>query len=466
MADTELQSAFGATSGIEDWRKLVEKALSGRDPETLNSRTRDDIVVEPLYAARRDVRALSGRGPRAWAIVQPIDEPDADRAHSQAQADLQGGASGLSLRFAGSPAAAGFGLPASKGALAAALDGVDLAKVQLRIEPSANCLQSPEWLADLAARHGIAPELTDISFGLDPVALLTSNDAQPPDAKEFAACFTALRSAHFRGPLALLDARPYHEAGASEAQELAGGLAAAAWWLRALGDAGVEPADALPLYGASVSVDRDVLLSIAKLRALRLLWARLAELCDAPRTPLAVHAETSRRMLTRADATTNLLRNTVAAFAAAVGGADAITVLPHTAAAGLAERSARALATNIQHLLIEESHLYVVADPAAGSGAIEALTETIAERAWGDFVEIERDGGIVESLRAGAFQGRITKARAALLNNVASGGAPLVGATIHSVEAESASAAIESPAALDGLEPIHLEDAAVKAAAA
>jgi methylmalonyl-CoA mutase len=465
MADTELHSAFGATSGIEDWRKLVEKALNGREPETLNSRTRDGIVVEPLYAARRDARALSGRSPRAWAIVQPIDDPDADRAHSQAQADLQGGASGLSLRFAGSAAAAGFGLPASKGALAAALDGVDLAKVQLRIEPSADCLRSAGWVTELVARRGIAPELTDISFGLDPVALLAPGDAQPPDAKEFAARFTALRSAHFRGPLALLDARPYHEAGASEAQELAGVLAAAAWWLRALGDAGVEPANALPLFGASVSVDRNLLLSIAKLRALRLLWARLLELCDATATPLAIHAETSRRMLARADATTNLLRNTVAAFAAAVGGADAITVLPHTAAAGLADRSARALAMNIQHLLVEESHLHVVADPAAGSGAIEALTETLAERAWSDFSEIERDGGIVESLRAGAFQGRIAKARAALIKTIASEDAPLVGVTIHAVEAEPASAAIESPATLDGLEPIRLEDAAAKAAA-
>ena len=170
-------------------------------------------------------------------------------------------------------------------------------------------------------------------------------------------------------------------------------------------------------------------------------------------------------MLARADATTNLLRNTVAAFAAAVGGADAITVLPHTAAAGLADRSARALAMNIQHLLVEESHLHVVADPAAGSGAIEALTETLAERAWSDFSEIERDGGIVESLRAGAFQGRIAKARAALIKTIASGDAPLVGVTIHAVEAEPASAAIESPATLDGLEPIRLEDAAAKAAA-
>ena len=115
-------------------------------------------------------------------------------------------------------------------------------------------------------------------------------------------------------------------------------------------------------------------------------------------------------MLTRADLLANLLRNTLAAFAAGVGGADTISVVPHTAALGITDRNARALARNIQHLLMEESDLHRVADPAAGSGAIEALTEALAERAWAEFRAIEREGGIVESLRAGQFQARIAAA--------------------------------------------------------
>jgi methylmalonyl-CoA mutase len=428
-----------------------------------SARTRDGIAIEPLYARRRDLPALSGRGAHRWAIIPAIDHTNPDRANAQAHADLVGGANGLSLRFAGSPAAAGFGLPATPTALAVALDGVDLAKTAIHIEPHADAIDSVEWLTALVAKSGVAPELTQISFGLDPVAAL-ARDAKP-DTESFAASFRAIRATRFRGPLALLDARPYHEAGASEAQELGAILATAAWWLRALDAAGIAPAAAMPFLGPSISGDRDVLLSIAKLRALRLLWERLQEMCGVPPTPLHLHAETSRRMLTRADPPTNLLRNTIAAFAAGVGGADSITVVPHTAALELADAGARALARNLQHLLIEESHLSFVSDPSAGAGVIEALTDALCERAWEEFQTIEREGGIIESILAGSFQTRVTKARAALVEDTARGATPLVGATIHPPKesARGVAAASTVPAALPGLAPLSLEAAAIAA---
>jgi methylmalonyl-CoA mutase len=269
-----------------------------------------------------------------------------------------------------------------------------------------------------------------------------------------------LSAGRFRGPFAVLDGRIYHEAGATEAQELAGILAAAAWWLRALHEAGAPANDIVPFLGASVAVDCGQFLCIAKLRALRLAWARLQELCGTPQDALAIHAETSRRMLTRADAATNLLRTTLAAFAGGVGGADTLTVLPHTAALGLPDANARALARNIQHLLMEEAHLYRVGDPGAGSGAIEALTAALAERAWSEFQAIEREGGIVASLGAGAFQARIAEARSALQKEVTDGEVPLVGATIYPAPGESgvADAGRREDLLADlGLAPIRLE---------
>ena len=119
-------------------------------------------------------------------------------------------------------------------------------------------------------------------------------------------------------------------------------------------------------------------------------------------------------MMTRADPHTNLLRTTIAAFSAGIGGADSVLVHPFTEALGVADGHARALARNIQHLLLEESNLHRVADPAAGSGAVEALTDALAERAWSEFQAIEREGGLVESLRSGSFSGRISEARQAL----------------------------------------------------
>jgi len=445
---------------IEDWRELVAKAMKGREPATLKARTRDGIVIEPLYVRRDDTQPLLTRGARPWAIVQLVDDPEPEAANAQVFADLKGGANGLSVRFAGSPAAGMVGIPATERALSAALDLVDFARVAIRVEPSAQSTQAAAWLATLITGSATAPEIAHIAFGLDPVAALSeSPKAAAPDATEFAAAFKKLKAAHFVGPLATLDARPYHEAGGSEAQELAGILAAAAWWLRALSSAGIAPKEALPLFGAAISVDRDVLLSIAKLRALRLLWARLVELCEAPTVPLKIHAETSRRMLTRTDVPTNLLRNTIAAFAAAVAGADSITVLPHTTAVGPADRGARTLAMNVQHLLAEESQVWHVADPAAGSGAFEALTESLCARAWAEFHAIEREGGIVDSLRAGALQGRITKARAALVGAVSSGAAPLVGASIHRPTDEEAVPfdPASQPAGLPDLQPISLE---------
>jgi methylmalonyl-CoA mutase len=169
-------------------------------------------------------------------------------------------------------------------------------------------------------------------------------------------------------------------------------------------------------------------------------------------------------MMTRAEPMTNLLRTTVAAFAAAVGGADSIAVLPHDIALGAASPGARALARSMQHLLMEESHLHVVGDPAAGSGAVEALTEGLAERGWEEFRAIEREGGIVESLRTGAFQQRIRQARAALAANLAKGVTALVGVTMHRHADEEPASPTTTSAATTGLRPITLEELARAAA--
>lgn len=452
----------GAFAGIEDWRKLVETSLKGRDFASLRSTTRDGIVIEPLYERRREGQPIWSRGGLAPIVVQPVDDADPDRANEQARADIEGGATGLSLRFAGGPSANGFGLPTSAEALRIALEGIDLAKVQLRLEPHREVVQLAEWVRGFVVASGIAPERADIVFGFDPVSIMAVGGT-PPEPKSIVELFVALRTASFRGPFAILDARPYHEAGAGEAQELAALLANAVWWLRTLEGAGHSPKDAMPFFSASLSVDRDLLLSLAKLRAARLLWARLQDVCGAPRTRLPLHAETSRRMLTIADPHANLLRNTLAAFAACAGGADGVLVQPHTAALGKADSAARALARNIPHLLSLESDLGRASDPGAGSGAIEALTDALAERGWAEFQAIEGEGGIVESIRTGAFPARIAKARAALLDEVAGGRAPLVGSTLYEIGDQPVAGL---PSAVPGgpLPPIRLE-ALAKAAA-
>jgi methylmalonyl-CoA mutase len=413
---------------LDDWRRQVALLAKGGDALLPGTRTRDGILVEPLYRPRLDTEPLPGRGAGRWLVTQVVDHPDAQEANAQALADLRGGATGLAFRFAQDGRRAG--ITPTETNLQITLDNLDPAVFHLRLEPHPNGADHAEWLRELIAAGGLAPERAAISFGLDPIGPAALVGVDGVDPQSFVAGLLRLRTAGFGRGLATLDSRPFHEAGASEVQELAALLASAAWWLGALDDKGMPPRMALSSFDAALSVDRDQLLSIAKLRALRLLWARLAELCGAAPARLPIHAETSRRMLTRADPHTNILRSTIAAFAAAVGGADSIAVVPFTDPLGVADRNARAIARNTQHLLLEESHLFRVADPAAGSGGIEALTEALAESAWREFQAIEAEGGILTSLQTSAFPARIAEARNALVAEVTSGARPLVGATV------------------------------------
>ena len=166
------------------------------------------------------------------------------------------------------------------------------------------------------------------------------------------------------------------------------------------------------MIGFRLSADADEFLTIAKFRALRLLWARIEAACGLAPEPAFISAETAWRTMAQRDPWTNMLRGSIAAFAAGVGGADAITVLPFTAALGLPDPFARRIARNIQLLLLEESNIWRVGDPAAGSGGIEDLTQKLAQAAWTLFQEIEKAGGAPAALEAGLIQDKVAAVRA------------------------------------------------------
>ena len=183
-------------------------------------------------------------------------------------------------------------------------------------------------------------------------------------------------------------------------------------YLRALEASGVSLDAARRMIAFRLSADAEQFLTIAKFRALRKLWARVEEACGVTPAPALVSAETAWRMMTRRDPYVNMLRATIAVFAAGLGGADAVTVLPFTAALGLPDRFARRIARNTQLILIEESHLAAVADPAAGSGAIEHLTQELCRTAWSQFQDIERAGGAAAALASGLIQREVADVRA------------------------------------------------------
>ena len=209
--------------------------------------------------------------------------------------------------------------------------------------------------------------------------------------------------------LVCADGRVIHAAGGSPAQELAFALASGVAALRALETAGVSLDDARKLIDFRLAADADEFLTLAKFRALRRLWAAIQRACGLEAEAIRVHGETAWRMMTRRDPWVNLLRSTVAVFSAGLGGADSVCVLPFTQALGLPDAFARRIARNTQLAPLEESNLGKVADPAAGSGGIEALTDALVERGYALFQEIEKAGGLARALEGGAFEAQSRK---------------------------------------------------------
>lgn len=418
------------------WRRLVEQVLEGRPFHSLISMTFEGLEIQPLYMRRPPGRVGAVRQePGPWLVSQRIDHPDPELAAAQARTELDAGADALTLVVAGAPAARGFGVSvhSSKNDLELALTGIDLDLVPLRLDAGHRTLDIARALAAIADDRRLTSAALDVDFGHDPIGCFSRVGAlgATPEhlGREAAAILALLRDHGFTGRLLLADGRPYHEAGAGESQELACVLATAVTYLRLLESAGLELEEARDQIGFLLVGDADQFLTLAKFRALRRLWARVERACALAPKPVRLHAETGFRMMTARDPWTNILRTTIAAVSAGLAGADAITVLPFTLALGLPDAFARRIARNTQLVSIHEAKLGTVADPAAGSAAIETLTHRLCERAWGLFQRIERQGGMIASLEAGLPQAEIGTAAAARRAAIARGTFAITGSS-------------------------------------
>lgn len=402
----------------EQWLKLVDGVLKGAPFEKkLVAKTYDGLPIEPLCARAAAAHAVPARAPGAsWRVSQRIDHPDPAAANAEALHDLAGGATGLSLVFAGSIGAYGYGLEASETAIARALDGVHLeAGIAIDLDLGGDRKAASDALAAIVRHRNLAPAATNIWFGFDPIgeAAALGQSALPLDqlGAHLTETVSSLAAQGFKGPFSVADGRIVHNAGGSEAQELGYALAVGVAYLRAL-EHGFPLDVARRLISFRLAADADQILTIAKFRALRKLWARVECACGLAPEPILVSAETAWRMMTRRDPWVNMLRATVAIFSAGLGGADSVCVLPHTAALGLPDRFARRMARNAQLILLEESNLARVADPAAGSGAMEDLTQRLCVAAWALFQDIARAGGVGSALEQGVIQRNVAATRA------------------------------------------------------
>lgn len=362
MSDLELAACFpGFTEA--DWIRRVEAVLKGASfDEKLTRHTPEGIRLAPLYGQQRGAGAARpSHAP--WTLFQRADHPDPGRGNAQALDDLQNGTTGLVLVTREAATARGFGFEAAS--LARVLEGVHLHAIALRLEGD-----HAMALAGLIARQPIDPERLNISFAC----------SSPDDAAELARL-------GYTGPYMEADGRGWHEQGATDAQELGATLATAVASMRRL--SALNDVHLVRAVGATLAATQDMFATLAKFRAMRLMWRRVLDAAGLPDAPLRLHAETSWRMMATLDPHTNILRATAAVFGAGLGGADSITVLPFSLAQGLPNAFARRVARNVQNVLLEEANLWRVMDPACGSGYVEAYTDGLCAKAWTVFQAAE-----------------------------------------------------------------------------
>ncbi|WP_431046528.1 methylmalonyl-CoA mutase small subunit [Streptomyces sp. P1-3] len=410
----------------EQWCHLVEGVLRksgthdalGADAEqALATALQDGVSVRPLYTAQ-DAPGDAGypgfapflRGARAegsaasgWDVRPRHAHPDPRRTNEAVLADLENGAASVWLAVGAS------GIPVH--ALPQALDGVYLDLAPVVLDAGADFESAARALLRLYADRQVPARAALGNLGADPLGLVARTGQDTDLAAHLSAATGLAQLVHRDHPgvrTFTVDALPYHEAGGSTAEELGCSLAAAVAYLRELTAAGLPAEAACAQLEFRYAATADQFLTIAKLRAARRLWARVAQVCGADAAGAQrQHAVTSPVMMSRRDPWVNMLRTTVASLAAGVGGADSVTVLPFDHALGLPDDFARRIARNTSTILLEESHLARVIDPAGGSWYVERLTDDVARAAWAWFQEIERAGGLAEALASGLVRDRI-----------------------------------------------------------
>ncbi|MBL8791448.1 MAG: hypothetical protein JNM45_13215 [Rhizobiales bacterium] len=327
---------------VEDWLKRVAKATKGAPFDS------ESVLHQRMEGPRAERASVA-----PWATFARVDHHEVAAARRQAEEDIENGVTGLIL-------------PSS--AQAPAFEHLPLHKIAIRNEGGD--------LGAEALRHLVS------RLPLDPARLVFDHGAHDPDLVKL------IVSQGFSGPFMRGDGRSFHAGGLDDAQELGAALAQAISHLRSLAflnDDMLSQAVSLTL-----AASQDMFATMAKFRAARILWAEILHNCKLPPAPLRLHAETSRVMLADTDAHSNILRSVTAVFAAGLGGADSISVLPFSFNQGLPNAFARRVARNLQNVLLHESQLWRVADPAAGAGAIEKLTQETCTTAWAVMQDAER----------------------------------------------------------------------------
>ena len=425
-----------APPDLAAWEKSATKTAPDARFEALTRRSLDGVAVQPLYGSWNASEPIGPRArvkedpTRPWDLRSRIFAATPAETNRAALKALEGGAASILLPVEGC------GIRSADD-MAVALDGVLIELATVALDGGELSVEAANGLAVTAKG---SPQAR-LAFHLDPVSLIAREAADLLDAS----VQTAMRhqAAYPAAELFLASGVFVHEAGGTEAQELAVMLGSAVTYARALVGAGLGVEEAFRRVTLAVSADNLTFMTLAKTRAARALWAQVCA-ASGVSVPARIEARSSRRMLSAADPWTNLLRLTAAGFGAGAGGADAVVLDPFDVAAGAPSELAVRQARNIQLILMEEAHLGRVADPAGGSWFVETLTRDLAEAAWTRFQAIEAEGGVLVALDGLADE--VEAARIERDRQLRDGEQLMIGVNLHrSADAAAPSTASRSP---------------------
>ncbi|MDX2081851.1 MAG: methylmalonyl-CoA mutase family protein [Terrimicrobiaceae bacterium] len=447
-----------AAATYEEWRQAAEESLKGAPfDKKLITPTPEGIRLQPIYR-KEDLAALElpeawpglapfTRGSRAagfkrepWFVAQELPYGCAEKFNTALKSDLMRGQNATPIlpdtatRRGQDPDAATVGdvgqcglSLATREDAAKALDGIDLTAAPVLAFAGASALPIAGLLASVAGESGLAGAVL-----ADPLTEWARDGQLPLPLEAAYAELTALTRWGIAKKVRTvgIQASLWGDAGGTAVEELAFGIAAGAEYLRVLGQAGIDANAAAPQFVMSLSLGSNFFMQIAKLRAARLLWAKVLEAFGAQPVPLFIHARTSVFNKSSLDPHTNMLRATSEAFAAAVGGADSLHIAPFDETIRQPDEFSRRIARNVHVILAEECNFSDVADAAGGSWFVESLTLELAKKAWALFQDVEKAGGLAKAIEAGMPQQAVAKSAAARLDAVAKRREPMIGVNL------------------------------------
>lgn len=390
---------------LDIWQKLIKTTYDGIPINPLYNRADelDEAALPGVFPYRRGAAGV-GQENQGWGVTESFDEKSTNQ---QVLDSLYNGTTNLVIQGSAD--------------IATLLNGVYLSLCPVRLFAGVRTVEQAKALFAVADSQQEPPQL--IELGATPLTSMVNGGATISLDDTIELAKQAAQRDNTRA--ILVDAVTFSNQGATDAEEIGLALAAGVEYLRALTDAGFTIEQALDQISFRFATTDDQFAQIAKFRAARQLWARVAEIVGAPEHGTCPqHALTAPVMFTQRDPWVNMLRSTVAAFAAGVGGATDVEVLPFDWAipGGLPKTSrsfARRIARNTNLLLLEESHLSHVIDPGGGSYFIEAFTTQLADKAWDVFTSIEAEGGLQQAIAAGTVAKLLDDAHEAQRKDIA-----------------------------------------------